>query len=141
MNAAGAARDACADRPLSSISFDVPMTVKRLTFCAVLFLLFVLGVTWFWRQLFDTRAPSLRDQVQGENVHIYGESPQHDAAVNRAWLEEAKRGNVDAQYTMGLIMEQSDRKEALRWYEAAAAQGYPAAIERLQQLRARPAQR
>ena len=50
------------------------MTVKRLTFCAVLFLLFVLGVTWFWLQLFDTRAP-LRGQVQGENVHIYGESP------------------------------------------------------------------
>ena len=39
---------------------------------------------------------------------------------------------------MGLIMEQSDRKEALRWYEAAAAQGYPAAIERLEQLRASP---
>ena len=84
---------------------------------------------------------ALRGQVQGENVHIYGESPQHDAAVNRAWLEEARRGNVDAQYTMGLIMEQSDRKEALRWYEAAAAQGYPAAIERLEQLRAKPVRR
>ena len=141
MNAAGVACDACAGRQLSSIFFDVPMTVKRLTFCAVLFLLFVLGVTWFWLQLFDTRAPSLRGQVQGENVHIYGESPQHDAAVNRAWLEEARRGNVDAQYTMGLIMEQSDRKEALRWYEAAAAQGYPAAIERLEQLRAKPVRR
>ena len=56
MNAAGVARDACAGRQLSSIFFDVPMTVKRLTFCAVLFLLFVLGVTWFWLQLFDTRA-------------------------------------------------------------------------------------
>ena len=42
---------------------------------------------------------------------------------------------------MGLIMEQSDRKEALRWYEAAAAQGYPAAIERLEQLRAKPVRR
>ena len=139
MNAAGVARDACAGRQLSSIFFDVPMTVKRLTFCAVLFLLFVLGVTWFWLQL-RHRAPAARPGPGRERPYLWRIS-QHDAAVNRAWLEEARRGNVDAQYTMGLIMEQSDRKEALRWYEAAAAQGYPAAIERLEQLRAKPVRR
>ncbi|KAG1202660.1 hypothetical protein G6F35_012160 [Rhizopus arrhizus] len=40
-----------------------------------------------------------------------------------------------------MMLEPVDREAALRWYEAAAAQGYEDAIERLRQLREQPALR
>ena len=56
-------------------------------------------------------------------------------AVGVAGMADAQRGNPGAQYMQGLIMEHYDMKEAVRWYEAAAAQGYELAAQRLEALR------
>ncbi|MNC74800.1 hypothetical protein D3C75_1262210 [compost metagenome] len=58
--------------------------------------------------------------------------------ADRAMLAAAQRGDPGAQYMQGLIMENFDMKEALRWYEAAAAQGDELAAQRLAQLREAP---
>ncbi|EHK64528.1 hypothetical protein [Achromobacter arsenitoxydans] len=117
------------------------MTAKRLFIWTLFFALFVALTALFWRQLFDRTPRSLRDlggTPVGEDVHIYGESPRLDREADRALLADAKRGNPSAQYMQGTIMEFSDMKEALRWHEAAAAQGYELSIERLRQLRETP---
>ena len=114
------------------------MTHKRLIIWTVFFALFVVLVALFWRQLFDQTPRSLRElggHPEGDNVHIYGESPRQDGMAERALLADAQRGNPSAQYMQALILEQVDMKEALRWHEAAAAQGYEASISRLEELR------
>lgn len=118
------------------------MTAKRLFTWTFFFALFVVLVALFWRQLFDQTPPSLRElggHPVGGDAHIYGESPRLDGMADRALLADAQRGNPGAQYTQGLIMEHYDMKEALRWYEAAAAQGYELAAQRLEALRQAPA--
>ncbi|MEN4922808.1 sel1 repeat family protein [Achromobacter spanius] len=117
------------------------MNAKRLIIWTLFFALFVALVALFWRQLFDQTPRSLRElggHPEGGNVHIYGESPRHDGMADRALLAAAERGDPGAQYMQGIIMEHFDMKEALRWHEAAAAQGYEASIERLRQLRQAP---
>lgn len=117
------------------------MTAKRLIAWTLFFALFVVLVALFWRQLFDQTPPSLRElggNPVGDNVHIYGESPRQDGMADRALLAAAERGDPGAQYMQGLVMEYFDMKEAVRWYEAAAAQGYELAAQRLQQLRQAP---
>lgn len=117
------------------------MTAKRLIVWTFFFALFVALVALFWRELFDQTPRSLRDlggHPEGGDFHIYGESPRHDGMADRALLAAAERGDPGAQYMQGIVMEHFDMKEALRWYEAAAAQGDEAAQERLQQLREAP---
>ncbi|WP_454674653.1 sel1 repeat family protein [Achromobacter pestifer] len=120
------------------------MTVKSLSLSIVLLLLSVVLTALFWRHQFANTPPSLRNQVSGESsgdTHVYGESPRQDAIAQRALLADAQRGNPSAQFMQAMMLEPVDMKEALRWYEAAAAQGYEGAIERLQQLREQAAQR
>ncbi|WP_313622498.1 sel1 repeat family protein [Achromobacter sp.] len=117
------------------------MTAKRLFTWTFFFALFVVLVALFWRQLFDQTPPSLRElggTIEGDNVHIYGESPRQDRMADRALLAAAQRGDPGAQYMQAIVMEHFDMKEALRWYEAAAAQGYELAAQRLEQLRQAP---
>ena len=114
------------------------MNTKRLIIRTAVFALFVVLVALFWRQLFDQTPRSLRDlgsHPVGGNVHIYGEAPRQDGMAERALLADAQRGNPAAQYMQALILEPVDMKEALRWYEAAAAQGDQASIDRLRELR------
>ncbi|CAB3884299.1 sel1 repeat family protein [Achromobacter piechaudii] len=114
------------------------MTRRSLLISFLILALFIVLTAWFWRQQFAHTAPSLRTLIEdpvANDVHVYGESPHQDALAQRALLADAQRGNPDAQFMQGLILEQADMKEALRWYEAAAAQGHEAAIERLGQLR------
>ncbi|MNV87951.1 hypothetical protein D3C71_1821140 [compost metagenome] len=117
------------------------MTRKSLSVSIVLLLLFVALTALFWRHQFANTPPSLRNQVGGElsgDTHVYGESPRQDALAQRALLADAERGNPGAQFMQAMILEPVDMKAALRWYEAAAAQGYQDAIERLRQLREQP---
>nr|WP_315529527.1 sel1 repeat family protein [uncultured Achromobacter sp.] len=120
------------------------MTRKNL-FLSVVLLFAALALTaLFWRHQFAQTPPSLRNQVEGElsgDTHIYGESPRQDAMAQRALLADAQRGNPGAQFMQGMMLEAVDREAALRWYEAAAAQGYEDAIERLRQLREQPSPR
>lgn len=114
------------------------MTPKRLFIWTVFFALFVVLVALFWRQLFDQTPRSLRDMGSypvGDDVHVYGESPRQDGMAERALLADAQRGNPAAQFMQALILEPVNMKEALRWYEAAAAQGDEASIARLRELR------
>ncbi|WMD21194.1 sel1 repeat family protein [Achromobacter seleniivolatilans] len=114
------------------------MTRKHLFVWTVCFVFFAVMIALFWRHQFAHTPPSLRDQIvdpDGLGVHIYGESPAKDGMADRALLADAERGNPGAQYVQAMILEQVDMKAALRWYEAAAAQGYEDAIERLRQLR------
>lgn len=117
------------------------MSAKRLFTWSFLFALFVVLVALFWRQLFEQTPPSLRElggTIEGGNAYIYGESPRQDGMADRAMLAAAQRGDPGAQYMQGLVMEHFDMKEALRWYEAAAAQGYELAAQRLAELRQAP---
>ncbi|WP_278488970.1 sel1 repeat family protein [Achromobacter insolitus] len=114
------------------------MTRKALFVSTFVLLLCVALTALFWRYQFAHMPSSLRSLVEGqvgEGMHIYGESPRKDREVERALLAEAQRGNAAAQYMQGMVLEQLDMAAALRWYEAAAAQGYEAAIQRLRQLR------
>ncbi|HCQ46347.1 sel1 repeat family protein [Achromobacter sp. LC458] len=120
------------------------MTRKNLLIVALVFIAFILLTALFWRQQFAHNPPSLRGMIEdpvGNDAHVYGESPRQDALAQRALLADAQRGNPDAQYVQAMILEQTDMKAALHWYEAAAAQGLEAAIERLQQLRGNAAPR
>ncbi|OAE60640.1 hypothetical protein A7J67_25655 [Achromobacter xylosoxidans] len=117
------------------------MTAKRIATWTFFFALFVVLVALFWRQLFDQTPPSMRElggTIEGGSAHIYGEAPRQDGVSDRAMLAAAQRGDPGAQYLQGLVMEHFDMKEALRWYEAAAAQGYELAAARLAQLREAP---
>lgn len=115
------------------------MTRKNLIISTLFLLACIVLTTLFWRHQFANTPASLRslvgDQVQGD-MHIYGESRRQDDMAHRALLADAQRGNAGAQFMLGMIMEPADMKEALRWYEAAAAQGEAGAIARLQELRA-----
>lgn len=117
------------------------MTRKSLFISTLFLLVFIVLTALFWRHQFANTPPSMRslvgDQVQGD-MQIYGESRRQDDMAHRAMLADAQRGNPGAQFMMGMIMEPADMKEALRWYEAAAAQGDAGAIARLQELRAQP---
>jgi TPR repeat protein len=120
------------------------MTRKSLFISIVFLFVALVLIALFWRHQFAHTPPSLRHQVEGElsgDTHIYGESPRQDAMAQRALLADAQRGNPDAQFMQAVMLEPVDREAALRWYEAAAAQGYEDAIERLRQLREQPAQR
>ncbi|AUA58603.1 Uncharacterised protein [Achromobacter spanius] len=120
------------------------MTRKSLFISTLLLIAFTLLVALFWRHQFAHTAPSLRGLIEdpvGSNAHVYGESPREDAQALRALLADAQRGNPEAQFMQGLMLEQVDMKEALRWYETAAAQGHEASIERLAQLRGQAAAR
>ncbi|WP_447920698.1 sel1 repeat family protein [Achromobacter aegrifaciens] len=117
------------------------MTRKALFVSTIVFLLGVALTALFWRHHFAHMPASLRDLVGGqvgEGMHIYGESPRQDELAQRALLAEAQRGDAAAQTMQAMMLEQLDMAQALRWYEAAAAQGYEAAILRLRQLREQP---
>ncbi|MGO4397603.1 sel1 repeat family protein [Achromobacter sp. PAB15] len=120
------------------------MTRKNLILSLLSLLVFIVLVALFWRDQFAHTPPSLRslvgDQIEGD-MQIYGESPRQDALAQRALLADAQRGNPAAQFMQGMMLEPVDIKEAMRWYEAAAAQGDEGAIARLQALRAQPSAR
>lgn len=115
------------------------MTRKSLFVSTLLLFVFVVLVALFWRHQFANTPLSMRslvgDQV-GDDMQIYGESPRQDDQAHRALLADAQRGNPGAQFTLAIILEPVDMPQAMRWYEAAAAQGDAGAIARLAEIRA-----
>jgi len=62
--------------------------------------------------------------------------PEDASAALSTWRARANAGDADAQYTIGLLYErgalvEEDTTQAAHWYELAAAQQHPLALERL----------
>ena len=71
-------------------------------------------------------------------LYFNGDSVQKDYREAAKWfLQAARQGDADAQYSLGLIYDQGghgiepDRKEALTWYLKAAEQGHEEAKQKL----------
>lgn len=114
------------------------MSPKNLTLSLIALLLFTVLTALFWRHHFASMPPLLRDLAGGlaPNMHVMGDSPQKDAIAIQGMAAAARRGDPGAQFLHALTLEHVDMKEALRWHQAAADQGYEMAIARLKELEA-----
>jgi len=81
----------------------------------------IIGPQWFLRAAAQEHALAAYSLSV---IYASGDGVSADRKEARRWFEQAAIGGAaSGQYNLGLLLEETDSRAALKWYQAAAAQG------------------